>query len=506
MISKVKSCALHGIDGYIVEVEVDLSSGIPGFEIVGLADIAVRESKERIRAALKNTGLEYPLRKITVNLAPANRRKEGSSFDLPIAVSLLSASDISLNKDLMKYAFIGELSLDGIIRPVKGVLPMAMKIKDEGIEYLIVPIENCDEAAVVEGLKVIGVKSLNELLLYLTGTLEILPYKVNLEELFNNVNKNIPDFSEVKGQKSAKRALEVAASGGHNCMMTGSPGSGKTMLARRLPGILPSMTFAEALEVTKIHSTAGILNENSTLVNERPFRSPHHTITSTSLAGGGKYPKPGEISLAHYGVLFLDEVPEFSREALEVLRQPLEDGQVCISRLHGSFTYPSNVTLVCASNPCRCGYLLEKSKRCTCTPLQVKQYMSRLSQPLLDRIDIYIEIPSVKYSDLDQTSNEESSNEIRERVNMAKDIQLERYQGKGIFSNSQLQGNQINKYCIMDKKSKELLKNAFEKLSLSARAHSRILKVSRTIADMEKSEVIMPQHMAEAIQYRNFER
>ncbi|MDP4092160.1 MAG: YifB family Mg chelatase-like AAA ATPase [Bacillota bacterium] len=506
MLSKIKSCGLIGIDGYILEVETDISNGMPVFEIVGLADIAVKESKERVRSAIKNSGLEFPVRRITINLSPANIKKEGSSFDLPIALGILTATEQIVNGALDKYMFIGELSLDGEIKPVHGILPMAIAALKEGMEYLVLPAANADEAAVVKGLRILPVKNITEVILHLNGEKQLDEYTIDINELFKNKTEYEIDFADVKGQDNVKRALEVAASGAHNCIMIGSPGSGKSMVAKRLPTILPAMSFEEALEVTKIHSIAGMLPSNTSLVTTRPFRSPHHTISDVSLVGGGKYPKPGEISLAHYGVLFLDELPEFSKEALEVLRQPLEDGMVNISRVNASLSYPAKTMLLCAANPCKCGNFLDPSKQCTCTPKQVQQYLGRLSGPLLDRIDIHIEVASVKYKDLESTKDEEKSSEIRERVNRARKIQLERYKGLRIYSNSQLQPSMMNKYCRLDEDCRQLLKNAFEKLGLSARAHNRILKVSRTIADIEQSEDIKQRHIAEAIQYRSLDR
>ncbi len=506
MLAKIKSCGLIGIDGYIVEVETDISNGIPGFDIVGLGDAAVKESKERVRAAIKNSGLQFPVRKITVNLAPANIKKEGSAFDLSIALGILAATEQLDNNSLHNYMFIGELSLDGEIKPVNGVLPMAICALQEGVKNLVLPVENAEEAAVVKGLNVFPAKYVSDVISHLNGEKELHKHIVDIDGLFSYDIGHELDFSDVRGQENVKRALEVAASGGHNCIMIGSPGSGKTMIAKRLPTILPSLTFEEALEVTKIHSIAGLLPPKTSLVTTRPFRSPHHTISDISLIGGGKYPKPGEISLAHYGVLFLDEVPEFGKDALEVLRQPLEDGYVTISRVNASLTYPSKTMLICAANPCKCGNFLEPSKQCNCSPKQIQQYLGKLSGPLLDRIDIHIEVAGVRYKDLESSKEEEKSAAIRERVNIARGIQLQRYEGLKIYSNSQLTPSLINKFCKLDETGRELLKNAFENLGLSARAHNRILKVARTIADMEESLDIKPYHLAEAIQYRSLDR
>lgn len=506
MLSKLKSLGLMGIDGFIVIVETDISNGIPTFDMVGLGDTAVKESKERVRAAIKNSGFEFPIKRITINLAPADKKKEGSSFDLPIALGILAASD-KINPEVFStHAFIGELSLDGTIKPVKGVLPMTISAREMGIENIILPYENGGEAAVVKGINVYPAKNIMDVINHLNDISKIEPHNVDIENLFNNNLAYDLDFSDVKGQESAKRALEVAASGGHNCIMLGSPGCGKTMLAKRLPSILPSMTFDEALEVTKIHSIAGSLPSNTSIVTQRPFRSPHHTISNVSLIGGGKHPRPGEISLSHFGVLFLDELPEFNKDALEVLRQPLEDGIVTISRISASLTYPARTTLICAANPCKCGNYLDDTKECTCTEKQVQQYLGKLSGPLIDRIDIQIEVPSVTLKDLDNKIEGEPSYVIRERVNKARKFQQERYKEYNIYSNSELTPSLIKKYCILDNKCRDIIKNAFDRLGLSARAHNRILKVARTIADMEGNENITPNNLLEAISYRSLDR
>jgi magnesium chelatase family protein len=506
MLSKIKSCGLIGIDGYIVDVETDINNGMVVFDIVGLGDAAVKESKERVRSAIKNNNFEFPLRRITINLAPANLKKEGCSLDLAIAIGILASTEQIYALELDKYLFIGELSLDGEVKPVNGILPMAICAMNEGVENLVLPIANADEAAVVKNINILPIRNINDIIKHLSGERLVEKHTVDIDGIFNNNVDNELDFADVKGQENVKRALEVAASGAHNCIMIGSPGSGKTMIAKRLPTILPSLSFEEALEITKIHSISGILPPKTSLITTRPFRSPHHTISDISLVGGGRIPKPGEISLAHYGVLFLDELPEFTREALEVLRQPLEDGVVTISRVNASLTYPAKTTLICAANPCKCGNFLDVSKQCNCTPKQIQQYLGKLSGPLLDRIDIHIEVASVKYKELESTKVEEKSSSIRERVNRARKVQLERYKGLKIYSNSQLLPSHMNRFCKLDEGGKELLKNAFEKLGLSARAHNRILKVSRTIADMDESELIKTNHLAEAIQYRSLDR
>ncbi len=506
MYSKIIGCGLLGIEGFAVEVETDIGCGIPSFDIVGLGDTAIRESRERVRSAVKNTGIEFPIRRITMNLAPANLKKEGSSFDLPIALGVLASMGIINHTIANRSMFIGELSLDGDIKAVRGVLPIAVCARANGFRYLFLPQENAIEASVVKDLKVIPVKNLKETIAVLNGESEILPLANSEDYLKAERVEYDTDFADVRGQENVKRALEVAASGGHNCIMIGSPGCGKTMLARRLPSILPSMTFEEALEVTKVHSIAGILPQGMSLVNSRPFRSPHHTISDTGLVGGGSMPKPGEISLAHYGVLFLDELPEFSKKSLEVLRQPLEDGVITISRVNASLTYPARTTLICAANPCKCGKYLDPDGQCTCTPRQIQQYLGKLSGPLMDRLDLHIEVASVKYKELDSGASGDSSGVMRARVEAARRIQLDRYKGMRIYSNSQLQPGMLEKFCRLDEKCRDIMRSAFEKLGLSARAYGRILKVSRTIADMEQSGDIRPWHLAEAIQYRSLDR
>ncbi len=507
MISKVNSIGLTGLSGFLINVETDISNGVPSWEIVGMPDVAVRESKERIRSAIKNSGLVLPGKRLLVNLAPADIKKEGACLDLPTAVGILVSSEQLFINNLLEYAFLGELSLDGSVRAVNGILPMSITAYQNGIKKIFVPKQNAKEAAVVEGLEVYGVETLCQLLEHFTGVEYIKPEKVDIHKLFSASIENMPDFADVKGQESAKRALEIAAAGSHNILMIGPPGSGKTMLSQRIPSILPEMTFDEALEVTKVHSIAGKLPKNMPMVTTRPFRSPHHTVSAIGLTGGGAgIPKPGEISLAHNGILFLDELPEFRKDALEVMRQPLEDGLVTITRAGGTFSYPCNIMLVASMNPCPCGYYGDKNHECTCSDKKIHNYLSRISGPLLDRIDLHIEVPAVNYEDLESKTKAESSAEIKKRVDKAREIQLKRYQGTGICANSDLHASMMDEVCVLDDDGKELLKNAFELLGLSARAHNRILKVSRTIADLDGNEKIQKQNIAEAIRYRSLDR
>lgn len=505
MISKIKSCALYGINGYLVDVEVDLSEGLPGFDLVGLPDSSIREAKERVRAAIKNSEFLFPIKRITVNLAPADIRKEGSAFDLPIAVGILSCNEPIPEEVLNKTMLVGELSLDGSVKPVNGILPMVYSASKNGITQCIVPYENAEEGAIVENMEVIGVHTLKEAILHLRNETPLSKTTIDINAVMANcVNTNL-DFSDVKGQSHVKRSLEISAAGSHNVLMIGPPGSGKTMMARRLPTILPDLSFEESIEITKIYSVTGLLPNKKALINSRPFRAPHHTVSNTALIGGGRIPRPGEVSLSHYGVLFLDELTEFNRNVLEVLRQPLEDREVTISRVNATLTYPASFMLVCSMNPCPCGYLGDEEK-CHCQPEQVKKYLSKVSGPLLDRIDLQVEASPVKYSDLNVSEKSESSSSIKKRVLNAQRIQQERYKDEPILFNSQLSAAQIEKYCALEQAERNLLKTAFEKLNLSARAYHRILKVARTIADLDEEENIRLHHLSEAIQYRSLDR
>lgn len=507
MLSKAKTCVLYGLDGYEIDVETDLSGGLPSFSIVGLPDASIKESKERVRSAIKNSGYKFPVSRITVNLAPANLKKEGSQIDLPIAAGILAASKIIKNEISENTCIIGELSLDGKINAVQGALPMVISMRNNGFKNIIIPDDNKEECGAIKGINIFPVENLNDLVDFLNNDIIIEQYIVAYERNKDDIDYTdySEDFSEIKGQPEMKRAVEIAAAGMHNILLLGGPGSGKSMIAQRIPTILPDLTFEESLEVTKIYSISGMLN-NKGLIKKRPFRSPHHTSSRAAIAGGGSKPSPGEVSLAHYGVLFLDEMPEFPKSVLEVLRQPMEDGKITVSRANGSFVFPAKYMLVGAMNPCLCGYLGDPNHECSCNQGQIDKYLSKISGPLLNRIDIQLEVSPVKYEDLKDNREEESSEDIKKRIIRVRKIQEERYRKIGILTNSELSGKNIIKYCKVNKESEIMLKSAFETLGLSARAYNKILKVSRTIADLDGKESIETHHIAEAIQYRRLDR